>query len=143
MKKYLCSIVLLSVIIVLTGFVGYVEAKDTVKSELKPMIRVKPTELSFNCNIVERGKEIAATNASKRTMTMNAKSSESWITVEPPVQPDFQPMGTATFTVSVNCRELKGAKLWTGSATIEGMGFVSKVLVKAKPKLEPAARPTK
>ena len=143
MKKYLCSVVLLVVMIVITGFVGYVEAKDTVKSELNPMMRVRPAELSFNCNIVERGKEFAATNASKRTMTMNAKSSESWVTVEPSTQPDVQPMGTATFMVSVNCRELKGAKLWTGSVTIEGMGSISKILVKAKPKLEPAARPVK
>lgn len=140
MKKYVRVCVLIGLMVSMTGFFFYGVAAEATKQELKPMIRVSPNELSFNCTIIERGKEVIATNASKRPMPMNARTSDSWISVSPATQPNVQSMGKAPFTVTVDCHELKGAKAWVGSVIFEGSGSTAKVIVKAKPQLEPAPR---
>ena len=88
MKKCFTIFVLLIVVPAITGFFRYGEAREAQNKELKPMVRVSPNELNFNCSIMERAKGISATNASTQTMTIKAGTTESWILIEPGEQPD-------------------------------------------------------
>ncbi len=143
MKRTLLFSIFLMIMMMAAGLAGLAAAKDPDRKELAPIIKTNPSILNFNCNAVERAKEIAVTNASKKAMTINATANQSWITVEPASQPDIRPLGVTTFRVSVDCRELRGSKIETGLVSVEGMGFGSKVAVRAKSKLGPAARPAK
>lgn len=134
--------ILMSIMIMAAGFAAPVLAKDPDSRELAPIIKTKPEQLVFNCNIVERSKEIIAVNASKRTMPLNASSSASWIAVSPSSQPDVRPMGSAVFNVSVDCKQLRGEKIKAGAVTVEGMGFRSRVPVRVRTEPQPE-RPEK
>jgi len=108
------------------------------RPELKPLMRVRPVAHTFDCKIPARAKEIVVTNVSKQSMSIHTSADQSWISVTPGVQNDVPPAGTALFTVSVNCNEVKGTKPWTGNVVVQGMSFTQKVGIIAKPKLDAA-----
>lgn len=106
------------------------------KPEVQPTIRVRPAALSFDCTIQLRAKTIVVTNITRKPLNIGARAEQPWILVEPRIFDKVPPAGTATFTVSINCKELTGAKPVVGSILVTGGDFGQKVPVKVKPGLE-------
>ncbi|HOP39840.1 MAG TPA: hypothetical protein PLI53_02230 [Geobacteraceae bacterium] len=101
------------------------------------ILQVKPQGHAFRCAPVERAKEFMVTNVSKRTVAVNAVASHDWLNVTPATQPDVRPMGSAIFTVSVDCRKLDTTMPAKGAVLFEAMNGRRKVVITVNPAVEP------
>lgn len=120
---------------VFLGF-GYAESFAAEKTGVEPsvVLRVKPGSHTFVCGSVERGKEIGATNISRRAVDIRATGTADWIRVEPGLQTQVPTGGTALFTASVDCSRIKPRSSSVGYVVLESMGRVSKVKILVKSK---------
>jgi len=143
MARNIKYFVLICLTLLLATGVCYSEEQKLVKPQKSSVLKVDPKALNFNCNILEREKQIKVTNLSRQVITINGETQAPWIKVEPANHPDVIAGGTAFFGVSVDCKQIAPPNRWTGKVIITGGRNNIPVTVTAKPKLETPAPPAR
>jgi hypothetical protein len=140
MKKTVQYLFCLMMVTVFLSIVVISGKAFCAEKALEVLLRVKPQEQTFRCETVERAKEFAVTNASKQTVTIKAVASHDWIIVSPLSQPEVRPLGTALFSVTVNCTRLHKKMPATGVVLFEALNGSQKAYIRVNPPLEPLIR---